>query len=88
MRGMILWGLLLLANLAVAVGVVYVKHSSQTMFKEIQQQRQATHRLQTDWGRLLLEQGTLTAHARVEREAVRRLGMQRPEASTVKLLSP
>ena len=85
---MILWSLLLLANLAVAIGVVYVKHSNQMMFKQIQHQRDAYHRLQTDWGRLLLEQGTLAAHARVEKEAARRLRMRRPDPSRVNLLSP
>lgn len=88
MRGMTLWGLLLLANLVVAIGVVYVKHSHQMMFKQIQEQRQAYHHLQTDWGRLLLEQGTLAAYARVEQEAVRRLRMHRPDPSKVNLLSP
>ena len=88
MRGVILWGLLLLANLAVAVGVVYVKHSHQRVFKQIQEQRQAYHRLQTDWGRLLLERGTLAAYARVEQEAVRHLRMHRPDPSGVNLLRP
>ena len=88
MHGMILWGMLLFANLAVAIGVVYVKHSNQLLFKQIQEQRQAYHELQTDWGRLLLEQGTLTAYARVEKEAVRRLRMHRPDPSDVNLLSP
>ena len=88
MRSMILWGLLLLANLVVAIGVVYVKHSSQMMFRQIQEQREAYHRLQTDWGRLLLEQGTLAASVRVEQEAVRRLRMHRPDPSRVNLLGP
>ena len=88
MRSMILWSLLLFANLAVAIGVVYVKHSNQLMFKQIQEQREAYHRLQTDWGRLLLEQGTLAAYARVEQEAMRRLRMHRPDPSKVKLLGP
>ena len=85
---MILWSLLLLANLAVAISVVYVKHSNQTVFKQIQEQREAYHRLQTDWGRLLLEQGTLAAYGRVEKEAVRRLRMHRPDPSKINLLSP
>ena len=85
---MILWSLLLLANLAVAIGVVYVKHSNQMVFKQIQEQREAYHRLQTDWGRLLLEQGTLAAYARVEKEAVQRLRMHRPDPSKVNLLGP
>lgn len=88
MRDMILWGLLLFANLAVAIGVVYVKHSNQVAFKQIQEQREAYHRLQTDWGRLLLEQGTLAAYARVEKEASQRLRMRRPDPSKVNLLSP
>lgn len=85
---MMLWSLLLLANLAVAIGVVYVKHSNQMVFKQIQEQREAYHRLQTDWGRLLLEQGTLAAYARVEKEAVQRLRMRRPDPSKVNLLGP
>lgn len=85
---MMLWSLLLLANLAVAIGVVYVKHSNQMVFKQIQEQREAYHRLQTDWGRLLLEQGTLAAYARVEKEAVQRLRMHRPDPSKVNLLGP
>lgn len=88
MRGMTLWGLLLFANLTAAIGVVYVKHSNQVAFKQIQEQREAYRRLQTDWGRLLLEQGTLAAYARVEQEATRRLRMRRPDPSKVNLLSP
>ena len=85
---MILWGLLLFANLAVAVGVVYVKHSHQMMFRQVQEQREAYHHLQTDWGRLLIEQGTLAAYARVEREAAQRLRLRRPDPSRVNLLRP
>ncbi len=88
MRGVTPWGLLLLANLAVAIGVVYVKHSSQMAFRSVQEQREIYHRLQTDWGRLLLERGALTAYARVEREATRRLRMRRPDPSRIHLLGP
>ena len=88
MRRMTVWGLLLLANLAAAIGVVYVKHANQAMFKQLQEQRQAYHRLQTDWGRLLLEQGALAAYPRIEQQAVRHLRMHRPELANVKLLSP
>lgn len=88
MRHMTMWGFLLLANLATAIGVVYVKHANQAMFKQIQEQRQAYHRLQTDWGRLLLEQGALAAYPRIERQAVQHLRMHRPELSKIKLLSP
>lgn len=87
MRGMILLGLLLFANLAVATGVVYVQHSNRMMFKQIQEQREEYHELQTEWGQLLLEQGTLAAYARVEEEA-RRRGMRRPDPSEVNPLSP
>ena len=82
-----LWGLLLFANLAVGIGVVYVKHANQLMFREIQQQRQVYHDLQTEWGRLLLEQATLTGYVRLEEEA-RRLRMHRPKLSEIQLLSP
>ena len=85
---MIPWSLLLFANLAVGIGVVYVKHANQLMFREIQQQRQTYHDLQTEWGRLLLEQATLIGHARLEEAAEQRLRMHRPKPSDIQLLSP
>ena len=87
MHRMTAWSLLLFANLAVGIGVVYVKHANQMLFREIQQQRQIQHDLQTEWGRLLLEQATLTGYARLQEEATRRLRMHRPKLSEIRLLS-
>ena len=82
------WVSLLLLNFAAAVAVVYAKHSSLVLFKDLQRERQAYHRLQTDWSRLLLERGALAAYPRVERLAAARLGMRRPELSAIELLRP
>ena len=82
------WGLLLLLNFAAGVAVVYAKHSSLALFRDLQRERQAYHRLQTDWSRLLLERGALAAYPRVERLAAARLGMRRPELSAIELLRP
>lgn len=82
------WGLLLLLNFAAGVAVVYAKHSSLTLFRELQRERQAYHRLQTDWSRLLLERGALAAYPRVEELAAARLGMRRPDLAAVELLRP
>ena len=82
------WGLLLLLNFAAGVAVVYAKHSSLALFRELQRERQAYHRLQTDWSRLLLERGALAAYPRVEELAAARLGMRRPDLTAVELLRP
>ena len=81
------WGLLLF-SFAAAVAVVYVKHSSLALFRDLQRERQAYHRLQTDWGRLLLERGALAAYPRVEELAAVRLGMRRPDLSAIELVRP
>ena len=86
MRRVTVWGFLLLANLAAAIGVVYVKHANQAMFKQIQERRQAYLRLQADWSRLLLEQGALASYSRIEKLA-RQQGMHRPELSKIKACS-
>jgi len=43
---------------------------------------------QAEWGRLILEQSTWTAHSRVETLATNELKMRVPEASEVILVKP
>lgn len=45
-------------------------------------------RVLAEWGRLVLEQSTWTAHNRIESLAVERLGMRIPGAADVHLVRP
>ena len=83
-----LWLTLFVVNFVLALGVVYVKHTSRATFVDIQQHRQIYQRLQTDWGRLLLEQSTLISHPRIEELATQQLQMHRPQLSNVIRLRP
>ena len=83
-----LTGLLVLLVVASALGVVYAKHRSRTLFvqlNELQQQRDA---MNTEWGQLQLELSTWAAHGRIERTARKRLHMTNVDFDQVVILRP
>ncbi|MFP6862086.1 cell division protein FtsL, partial [Pseudomonas sp.] len=43
---------------------------------------------QAEWGRLILEQSTWTAHNRIETLATERLSMRIPDAAEVRMVAP
>ncbi|MNY36642.1 cell division protein FtsL [compost metagenome] len=45
-------------------------------------------RAQAEWGRLILEQSTWTAHSRIETLASEQLNMRIPEAAEVRMVAP
>ena len=61
-------GVLALAAAVVASGVwiVEVEHRSRQLFVETEELNRELDRLQTDWGRLQIEQGTYATHSRIE----------------------
>lgn len=81
---------LLLAALVVlsALGVVYAKHESRSLFAQLQKLEVERDRMNTEWGQLQLEQGTLTTHGQVEHAARTRLGMVIPEHGQVVMVRP
>ena len=66
---------LLTLNFASALGVVYNKHLSRSLFVESRKLQVAIDELDIDWGRLQLEQSTWGTHSRVEKLASSKLGM-------------
>ncbi len=66
-----------------AIAVVYNKHQSRQLFTKLQTLQQEVEALQVEWGQLLLEQGTWSSDARVERIARERLQMALPEPNAV-----
>jgi len=70
------------------VGVAYAKYASRKHFVELQGLREERDRLEVDWSRLQLEQGTLATHWRIEAEARTRLGMRTPTPQDIKVIRP
>ncbi len=88
MMGLIL---LVVAVLASAVAVVYVKNLDRQLFGDLQTLKQTRDSLHVEYGQLLLEQNTLATPARVQAIAQRQLGMSIPatkDISVVKTASP
>jgi cell division protein FtsL len=73
-------GVLALAAGVVASGVwiVEVEHRSRQLFVETEELNRELDRLQTDWGRLQIEQGTYATHSRIEALARDRLQLTEP----------
>lgn len=79
---------LVMAVMVSAIGLVYSKHLSRKLFVELQHLKQQVTDLNTEWGRLQLEQSTWTDHGRIERIARQRLLMKQPEANAVIFVKP
>lgn len=69
---------LLVSILATALTVVYVINEYRLSLSNLEQLEQHTHHLQVQWGRLLLEQASLSTPERIGQEAVRTLNMHLP----------
>ena len=71
---------LVLAAGVVASGIwiVEVEHRSRQLFIENEALNRELDRLQTDWGRLQIEQGTYATHSRIEALARQRLQLTEP----------
>jgi cell division protein FtsL len=72
--------------LACALAVVTGQHEARKLFVELEKERREARRLDEEWGQLQLEQSTWATHARIERLAVKSLGMQPPPPSRVRVL--
>ena len=80
--------LLFIAVLVSAVAVSYSAHWNRqllnTLFGELNERDKA----QAEWGRLILEQSTWTAHSRIEVLATEQLKMRIPGAAEVRMVAP
>lgn len=74
---------LLMIVVASALGVVSSQHQSRKLFVALEREEARAKELEIEWGQLQLEQSTWASHARVERIARERLGLQEPKAGQV-----
>lgn len=70
---------LMLAVTASALAVVYSQHRSRALFVELQRLEREQAELDTQWGRLELEQSTWATQGRIERLGRERLDMRLPD---------
>lgn len=78
-----LLGLLVLALVTSAIGVVYGKYLSRKYFVALQELQSEREQIAVEWGRLQLEESTLATHSKVENTARGRLGMHLPHIDEV-----
>lgn len=69
-----------------ALAVVNAQHRARTLFVELEALKKEARELEVEWGKLQLEQGTLTSHARVQALAERQLGLISPPLDRVWLI--
>lgn len=74
--------------LASAIGVVYVRHEARTLFAELERLSGERDRLNIEWAKLRLEQGSVAQPVRVERVVGDRLDMALPEPADVRIVTP
>ena len=66
-----------------AIAMVYTKHESRKLFVELEALTQERDDLNIEWGQLQIEQSTWATHARIERVALDRLSLVRPQSTEI-----
>ena len=86
--GSLLMLVLFVAVLVSAIAVAYSAHWNRQLLNELYGELSVRDKAQAEWGRLILEQSTWTAHSRIETLAAEQLKMHIPEAKDVRLVAP
>lgn len=71
-----------------AMAVSYAAHWNRLLLNDLYSELSVADKANAEWGRLILEQSTWTAHNRIETLAREQLGMRIPEAAEVRLVTP
>jgi cell division protein FtsL len=80
--------LLFIAVLISAVGVSYSAHWNRQLLNSLYNELSVRDKAQAEWGRLILEQSTWTAHSRIEALATEQLKMRIPDAADIRMVTP
>lgn len=86
--GSFLMLLLFLAVLVSAIGVAYSAHLDRQLINTLYTELNERDKAQAEWGRLILEQSTWTAHSRIETLASEQLKMRVPDAAEIRMVAP
>ncbi|ANF24104.1 cell division protein FtsL [Pseudomonas sp. MT-1] len=87
-NGSLLMLVLFIVVLMSAIAVAYSAHWNRQLLNELYGELSVRDKAQAEWGRLILEQSTWTAHSRIETLASEQLKMHIPEAGAVRLVAP
>ncbi|MCU1717626.1 cell division protein FtsL [Pseudomonas sp. 5P_3.1_Bac2] len=87
-RGSWLMLVLFVGVMVSAVCVSYSAHWNRQLLNDLYAELSVRDKAQAEWGRLILEQSTWTAHNRIETLASERLGMRIPDAAEVQMVAP
>ncbi|SDR73331.1 cell division protein FtsL [Pseudomonas oryzae] len=81
---LVLFGLVLCSSVAVA----WSAHWNRQLLNQLYGELSVRDKVQAEWGRLILEQSTWTAHSRIELLASEQLRMRVPEPGEVRMVAP
>jgi cell division protein FtsL len=73
---------------ASSLGVVFSTHQARLLFVELQGLQKVRDEMNTQWGRLQLEQSTWATHGRIEKIANNKLDMVIPPPGAVVIVQP
>jgi cell division protein FtsL len=86
--GSFLMLLLFIGVLVSSVAVSYSAHWNRQLLNSLYGELSERDKAQAEWGRLILEQSTWTAHSRIENLASEQLKMRIPAADEVRMVAP
>ena len=86
--GSLLMLLLFVGVLLSAIAVSYSAHWNRKLLNELYAELSVRDKAQAEWGRLVLEQSTWTAHNRIESLASEQLKMRVPDPAEVRMVAP
>ncbi|MFB4393872.1 MULTISPECIES: cell division protein FtsL [unclassified Pseudomonas] len=86
--GSFLMLLLFVGVLGSAIAVSYSAHWNRQLLNTLYGELNERDKAQAEWGRLILEQSTWTAHSRIENLATGQLQMRVPNADEVRMVAP
>jgi len=86
--GSFLMLLLFVGVLVSAIAVSYSAHWNRQLLNTLYGELSERDKAQAEWGRLILEQSTWTAHSRIEGLASEQLKMRVPAADEVRMVAP
>ena len=69
-----------------AISVVYSRHESRKLFVELQGKQELRDAMNTEWGKLQIEQSTWATHSRIATKATTQLGMLVPKTEDVRII--
>jgi cell division protein FtsL len=86
--GRLMTVVLALALFGSSLGVVFSTHQARLLFVELQGLQKVRDEMNTQWGRLQLEQSTWATHGRIEKIANNKLDMVIPPPGAVVIVQP